>query len=167
MTATLIDPELEKQFELAIETIRTIRNLRAAAEIKPGVKVPIVLQSENIQEREILEACKAYIRDLGKVETLEVVSVLETEPERAFAGVVGTIQVLMPLSGIADLDALRAKLEKQFQKIEAEVKSLTGRLKNPGFINKAPAEIVRSAAESLEEAQKQSEILRDRLERLK
>lgn len=167
MTATLIDSELEAQFELAIETIRTIRNLRAAAEVKPGVKVPIVLQSDSPQERQILEACKAYIRDLGKVETLEIVSALETEPERTFAGVVGTIQVLMPLAGIADLEALRAKLEKQFQRIEGEVKSLTGRLNNPGFINKAPAEIVRSARESLEEAQKQSEILRDRLDRLK
>lgn len=167
MTVTLIDPDIEAQFELLIETIRTIRNLRAEAEIKPGVKVPIILQSENPQERQILEVGQSYVRDLGKVETLEITSALETEHGQAFAGVVGTIQVLMPLIGIADIEALRAKLEKQLSKIESEIKSLTGRLNNPGFVNKAPAEIVRSARESLAEAQKQSEILRDRLDRLK
>jgi len=42
---TLIDLDLEQQFELLIGTIRTIRNLREA-DIKPGVKVTVILQSE-------------------------------------------------------------------------------------------------------------------------
>jgi valyl-tRNA synthetase len=167
MTTTLIDPELEEQFDLLIATIRTIRNLRAEAEIKPGVKVPIILQSENPQERQILDLGQSYVRDLGKVEALTVTPTLESEYRRVFAGVVGTIQVLMPLSGIADIDALRTKLEKQLSKIESEVNALTSRLNNPGFVNNAPTEVVRSAREALAEAQKQVEILRDRLERLK
>lgn len=166
MTTTLIDPELEEQFELLIATIRTIRNLRAEADIKPGVKVPILLQSENQGEREILEAGQAYIQDLGKVETLTLTSNPETEFGQAFAGVAGTVQVLMPLTGIADLAALRAKIDKQLSKLDGEIESLSRRLDNPGFTSKAPVEVVEGARETLAEAQKQAEILRDRLEGL-
>ena len=47
----LIDSALEEQFELLIGTIRTIRNLRAEADIKPGVKVTANLQTESANEQ--------------------------------------------------------------------------------------------------------------------
>ena len=163
---SLIDPELEQQFELLIGTIRTIRNLRAEADIKPGVKVSVILQSGSSDERQILEAGQSYIQDLAKVETLTITSALEQELKTTMAGVVGTIQVLMPLAGVVDVDALRAKLEKNLAKVEAEVKSLSGRLANQNFVSKAPPEVVQGAQEALNEAKKQAEILRDRLHQL-
>ena len=99
--------------------------------------------------------------------------ILQTElqqppaPENAIAGVVGTVQVVIPLSGdVVDIATLRAKLEKSLNKAEAEAKSLSGRLSNPKFVDKAPAEVVQGARDSLAEAEKQAEILRDRLRSL-
>jgi valyl-tRNA synthetase len=162
----VIDPELEQQFELLIGTIRVIRNLRAEANIKPGVKVPVILQSGNPDERQILEAGRSYIQDLAKVETLTITPALEKELKSTMVGVVGTVQVLIPLAGVVDLDALRAKLEKDLGKVEAEAKSLSGRLGNQNFVSKAAPEVVQGAKDALAEAQKQAEILRDRLNRL-
>lgn len=162
-----IDPQLETSFDLIIATIRTLRNLRAEAEIKPGVKVSVILQSENEHERAILESAQPYIKDLSKVEQLTITPQLEAEIGQVIAGVVGTVQALIPLSGIIDIANLRGKLEKNLAKIEAEIKSLSSRLSNPGFVNKAPQEIIQGAQESLAEAQKQAEILRERLHRLK
>jgi valyl-tRNA synthetase len=65
-----------------------------------------------------------------------------------------------------DVDALRAKLEKDLGKVEAEANSLSGRLANQNFVSKAPEEVVQGAQAALAEAQKQAEILRDRLNRL-
>jgi valyl-tRNA synthetase len=163
---SLIDPELEQQFELLIGTIRTIRNLRAEADIKPGVKVPVILQSDSADERQILEAGQSYIQELGKVETLTITPTLDKELKTTMAGVVGTVQALIPLAGVVDVDALRAKLEKDLAKVEAEIKSLSGRLANEKFVSKAPDEVVQGVKDSLAEAQKQAEILRDRLNRL-
>jgi valyl-tRNA synthetase len=73
--------------------------------------------------------------------------------------------VLVPLAGVVDIEALKAKLEKNLAKVEGEVKSLSGRLANRKFVDKAPEEVVRGARESLAEAEKQAEILRDRLRR--
>lgn len=161
--ANLINLDLEQQFELLFETIRTIRNLRAEAGIKPGVKVKAILQSESDRERQILTNGQSYIQQLAKVESLTITAALETAIEPAIASVVGTIQVLIPLAGVIDVAALRAKLEKSLDKAQAEIKSLSGRLSNPTFVDKAPEEIVQKAREALAEAEKQVEILQSRL----
>ncbi|MBD1898281.1 valine--tRNA ligase [Coleofasciculus sp. FACHB-129] len=248
----LINPDLEQQFELLIGTIRTIRNLRAEADIKPGVKVSAILQTESDRERHILLAGKSYIQDLAKVEELTIPGTAETQqppssaetpnqavsanekgnfkispiflpfllllpllflvgtgviavatvakqilgtrvseakqvgatnppstvspPEpastaqadtpQAIAGVVGTVQVSIPLAGVVDVDALRAKLEKNLNKVEAEAKALSGRLSNAKFVDKAPADVVKGARDALAEAETQAEMLRERLAQL-
>jgi valyl-tRNA synthetase len=79
-----INSILEDQFGLIFDTIRTVRNLRAEADIKPGVKIRTVLQTDNAQERAILTAGQTYIKDLAKIESLSIpepVSV-PTQPKR-------------------------------------------------------------------------------------
>jgi valyl-tRNA synthetase len=163
---TLINPELEENFSLLFDTIRTIRHLRAEAEIKPGVKVPVILQTENEREQKILASTESYIEELAKVEELTITASLAAQQTQAIASVVGTIQVLIPLAGIIDVEALKTKLVKKLAKIEAEVKSLTDRLNNPGFVNKAPAHVVQNTKDDLKEAQTQLEILEKRLKLL-
>jgi len=164
----LIDLDLEAEFQLLIDTIRTIRNLRAEADIKPGAKITANLQSESAKERLILNAGDAYIQDLAKVETLTVVDTVtqSTESDQAIAGVVGTIQVVIPLAGVVDIEALRSKLAKSLNKAIAESQSLSNRLNNPNFVGKAPPDVVAGVRLALVEAEKQAEILRDRLESL-
>ncbi|MBW4676288.1 MAG: valine--tRNA ligase [Desmonostoc geniculatum HA4340-LM1] len=256
--ANLIDLAVEEQFELLIDTIRTIRNLRAEADVKPGVKVTANLQTESEKERQILTAGQVYIKDLAKVETLiitdkqktqtvakkpqkglriigltilaivfvrlgfavgdaiyktaiignffEMVGFLYTawfisqnfltaearqklwreffpgtesqqaqeaenampdgKPQSVYAGVIGTIQVVIPLSGVVDIEVVRAKLEKSLTKAEAEIQSLSARLNNPNFVDKARPDVVQGARDALTEAEKQAEILRERLRSL-
>jgi len=163
---SLINPQLEEEFDLTFATIRTIRNLRAEAGIKPGVKVNVILQSESENEREILSKAEKYIRDLAKVEELTVTSALSEDQPQVIAGVVGTIQVLIPLAGVVDVEVLRSQLEKNLNKVENEVKSLQGRLNNEKFVSKAPEDVVQGARDALAEAQKQQSILQERLARL-
>ncbi|HAE06103.1 MAG TPA: valine--tRNA ligase, partial [Richelia sp.] len=196
----LINPELKVQFNLLIGVIRTIRNLRAEADIKPGIKVNTNLLSENHQEIQILNIGKTYIKNLAKVDNLAIISVQEStsrqikwrkilavlfalflvklalaasntlgnipiignlfeivgflytiwfvshnlilsesrkkwvqkasqlitvdqqectsaELDQSIAGVVGTIQVLIPLEGVVDTTAFRGKLEKKLTKV--------------------------------------------------
>ena len=158
-----INPELEQDFELVIGTIRVLRNLRAEAGVKPGVKVTALVQSESDRERQILTTGTPYIQALAKAETLTLVQSADAAPRKSLAGVVGTVQVLLPLEGVVDLEALVKKLEKDLGKVEKELKSLQGRLNNPGFVNKAPQEVIDGAQAALSEAETQAQILRDRL----
>ena len=162
----LLETEVETQFELLIGTIRTIRNLRAETQIKPNLPIKVILQSERDHERQILTAGQAYIQDLANVESLKITPTLEGEFKQTIVGVVGTVQVLLPLSGVVDVDALRAKITKDLSKAEADIKSLSARLDNANFVNQAPAEVVQGARDALAEAQQKREILSDRLSRL-
>ncbi len=164
--ASLISSELEEQFELLFGTIRTIRNLRAEADIKPGVKVAAILQSESDKERQILSAGQSYIQGLAKVDNLSITSALETEIGQTIAGVVGTVQVLIPLAGVIDVAAFRTKLQKKLTKLEGEIKALSGRLNNQAFVANAKPEVVQAARDNLAEVEKQAEILRSRLNQL-
>lgn len=161
-----IDPHLEKSFELLFGTIRTLRNLRAEAEIKQGVSVPVILQSDSETEREILTDGQAYIKDIVKVEELMITPQLQEDTRQAIAGVIGTVQALIPLTGIVDISLLRTKLEKNLTKVEGEIEGISTRLNNPNFVDKAREDVVQKAREALAEAQKQAEILRERLKRL-
>ncbi|KAB8335864.1 valine--tRNA ligase [Scytonema tolypothrichoides VB-61278] len=159
----LIDPSLEEQFELLFGTIRTIRNLRAEADVKPGIKVTANLQTESEKEREILTAGQSYIKDLAKVENLVFGG---EQNKETFADVVGTVQVLLPLAGVVDINVLKAKIEKRLKKIEGEIQALSSRLNNANFVEQARPDVVEGARNALAEAEKQAEILRDRLRRL-
>ncbi|MGB3695774.1 MAG: valine--tRNA ligase [Spirulinaceae cyanobacterium] len=157
---------LEEAFELIFGVVGIIRNLRAEADIKPNQKTPVILQSDSLTEESILTAGQDYIQDLGKVELLTITQETNQEVQKAIVGVVGTVQVLIPLTDIVDVEVLQAKLEKNLSKLDKEIKSLTSRLNNPGFINQAPPDVVQGARDNLAEAKKQSEILHKRLERL-
>ncbi|MGF1492392.1 MAG: valine--tRNA ligase [Microcoleaceae cyanobacterium] len=164
---SLIDPELEEDFKLIIETIRTLRNLRADAEIKPKVKVKAILQTESEQERKTLTRGEDYIRASAKVETLEITNYLSGDEGQTIAGVIGTVQVLIPLAGVVDLETLVTRTEKKLAKVEKEVESYNRQLSNKNFVEKADPERVRLTRDNLAELEKQAEILRDRLQQLK
>jgi valyl-tRNA synthetase len=158
---------IEAQFELIIDTIRTIRNLRQEANIKPGLPIAVTLQSESDRERLALTNGQDYIKDLAKVSDLTITeAVVEGDLKQTMVGVTGTVQVLIPLAGVIDIDALRAKLEKDLAKAQKDVESFKGRLQNKKFVDQAPPEVVQGARETLAEAEKQVEILCDRLARL-
>ena len=163
----LIDTELEQSFDLLFNTISTIRNLRAESVIKPGEKIKVILQTQSQKESDILKSTQSYIQDIANVSELIITTTLTEDPGQVIAGVTRTIQVLIPLTGLIDVAALQAKLQKKLDKVQQDIKSLTGRLNNPGFVNKAPAEVIQGANNDLAEAQKQAEILQERLDRLK
>jgi valyl-tRNA synthetase len=162
--ASLIDTELDREFELLIGVTRTIRNLRAEAELKRITKVAIIIQSDSEQERQIIERGRTYLCDLAQIEELTIVDKLAEEPVRSIASVFATVQIILPLTGVVDLEAFKAKIQKKIDKIDKEIESIHGRLNNTKFIERATPEVVQQTKDSLTEAEKQKEILQARLE---
>jgi valyl-tRNA synthetase len=154
----LIDTSLDQEFELFTGTIRAIRNLRAEADIKPSLLTAIVLQSDSVAEQQALARGRSYICAAGKVDDLQIVDRLVAD-QRSIASVYATVQVILPLTGVVDIVAFGAKLQKKLTKVEKEVESLVNKLQNPNFVDRALPEVVEAARDSLAESQKQAEIL--------
>jgi valyl-tRNA synthetase len=162
---SLIDTELDREFELLIGVTRTVRNLRAEADLKRVTKISLIIQSDSEQERQILERGKTYLCDLAQIENLTIVDRLAAEPTRSIASVFATVQIILPLTGVVDLEAFKAKIQKKIDKIDKEIESIHSRLNNTKFIERATPEVVQQTKDMLTEAQKQKEILQERFDR--
>jgi valyl-tRNA synthetase len=160
-----LDSEIEKQFALIQGVIRCIRGLRNDASIEPVTKVDVILLSENPQ-KQLLEEVQDYIRNLARVEEITITEALEQPVTQAFPGMVETVQVLLPLTGVVDINALKESIQKQLEKLRKEEQGLKGRLDNKSYIERAPKEIVQKSQEELAELRVQIETLESRLENL-
>jgi valyl-tRNA synthetase len=164
--AAALDEGLEASFSDLIEAIRVVRNLRAVAGLKPSQSVPVRFVTGRDALAAVLQAATADITALTRAESVQVLdpAAAETQPAtKALAGVSGELQVLLPIEGLVDLEALRARLEKDIAKADKEIAGLTGRLANPNFAGKAPPEVVAECQANLAEAQAQAALARKRL----
>jgi valyl-tRNA synthetase len=161
-----VNPQLEREFGLVTQVITSLRNLRAEAGLKPHQTIAALLVTEDPEEQRILTAAQAYIRELAKVESLEIAGSLATEPRQVAAAVVGTVQVLVPLAGLVDVEALRAKLQKDLAKLEKEAQGIRTRLENPNFLSRANSDVVQASRKQLAELEAQMQLLQARLEKL-
>ncbi|MGB7565093.1 MAG: valine--tRNA ligase [Prochlorococcaceae cyanobacterium] len=164
-----LDDDLESSFSELIEAIRVVRNLRAVAGLKPNQPAPVVFVTGRPELAAVLQAASGDIAALTRAES---VTVLDPETAagrssaRTLAAVSGELQVLLPIEGLVDLEALKGRLEKDLGKAEKEIAGLSARLANPNFAGKAPPEVVAEARANLAEAEAQAKLARGRLEGL-
>jgi valyl-tRNA synthetase len=180
-------PSLKKSFSsLILDVIREIRSLRAEAGIKQGAYIPVTCIAKTQEAHERLIEGEKYIESLAKtnkpdirlvfssmedvtdksMEDFTVTSGTQSDIDKGIAGVVGSIEVSIPLQDLVDIEALKDKYQKKLAKIEKEVESISSRLNNPTFVGKAPESVIAGAKANLAEAETQWSILRSRLARL-
>ena len=164
-----LDDALEASFAELIEAIRVVRNLRAVAGLKPAQPAPVQFVTGRGALAQLLREATADITALTRAGSVAVLDPDAAEAartgggQRALAGVSGELQVLLPIDGLVDLDALRGRLEKDLAKADKEIKGLAGRLANPNFADKAPPEVVAECRANLAEAEAQAALARRRL----
>jgi valyl-tRNA synthetase len=168
-----LNDQLEASFAELIEAIRVVRNLRAVAGLKPAQSAPVQFVTGRGELAALLQEATADITALTRAESVAVLSPEQLEAtrggasgQRALAGVCGELQVLLPIEGLVDLDALRGRLAKDLAKAEKEIAGLSGRLANPNFASKAPAAVVAECRANLADAEAQAELARRRLAEL-
>nr|WP_286192869.1 MULTISPECIES: valine--tRNA ligase [unclassified Synechococcus] len=164
--AAALDEVLEASFAELIEAIRVVRNLRAVAGLKPNQGAPVLFITGREQLAAVLREGSDDITTLTRAESVTVLdpaTAAARPATRALAAVSGELQVLLPLEGLVDLDALRARLEKDIAKATKEISGLAGRLANPNFAGKAPPEVVAECKANLAEAEAQAALARQRL----
>ena len=164
--ASALDDLLEDAFVELIAAIRVVRNLRAVAGVKPSQSVPVRFVTGRSELAELLEQGKSDITALTRAESVDVMTADQAAAApvaKALAAVSGELQVLLPIEGLVDLDALKARLDKDIAKAEKEIKGLAGRLANPNFAGKAPPEVVAECRVNLAEAEAQADLARQRL----
>ncbi len=136
-----LDPEADAAIEWLKGVVVGIRNIRGEMNIKPGQTIPLLLQGGGDSDRARLEATGQLLRRLAKIEDFQWLDDAEQAPPAAVQ-LVGDLKVMVPLAGLIDADAERARLDKELDRLAKELTRLQGKLGNAKFIDNAPEAVV-------------------------
>ncbi|MHB1405726.1 MAG: valine--tRNA ligase [Desulfitobacteriaceae bacterium] len=155
------DATAEKEMVLNMEIIKAVRNIRAEMNVAPGKKAEIIVVAA--ADHEVIKAGADMIRHLAGGSKVEIVASLEQKPAQAGSAVLPGVEIFVPLRGLLDLEKETARLEKEIAQTVKEQERLEGKLNNPGFISKAPAEVVDKERAKLEQVSQRKASLEKRL----
>jgi valyl-tRNA synthetase len=144
----LIDREAMAELAWVKELILGVRKIRSGMNIDPRKPLPILLQNGGKLDRQRLQANEHYIRSLGRVDSIDWLGE-QDGPESATA-LVGEMKVLIPMAGLIDKQAEQVRLEKELGKKRSDMEKTITKLKNPNFVDKAPAAVVEKEQEKAE-----------------
>ena len=143
--ADLIDAEADREMNWVIGLIEEIRSSRTQMGVPVGLKLPMVLAEADEAARAALANNEALILKLARIDSITETAI----PKGAISIPAPGALFGLPLEGVIDIGAEKARLEKALGKIEKEIGGLKGRLSNPQFIAKASDEVVEEARDNL------------------
>ena len=156
----LADIEWVKKF------IVGIRNIRGEMDISPNKPLNALLKNVSDEDARRLDAAKAFLDKLSKLETVTILKDGEEAPASATA-LVGEMEILIPMAGLIDKDAELARITKAMEKIEKDVSRTRGKLGNEKFVSNAPEAVIEKECAKLEEGEKALAKLKEQFETIK
>jgi len=121
--------------------VSALRRVRSELNVAPARQVPLLLAGGNAVDRERARRFASQLRFLNKLASIDFLDDAGLAPAAATA-VVGELTLLVPLEGLVDLDAERARLDKELKRVAAEIAKCEGKLGNATFVGNAPAAVV-------------------------
>ena len=158
-----VDSEAQAEIDWLIRLISAMRTARTELNVPPGAKLPVVVHDASEETRRRIDRQGAALARLGRVESL---AFGESVAGGAAQIVVDEATFILPLEGVIDIAAEKARLAKALTAAEKERDALGGRLSNPAFVEKAKPEAVAKAREDHAEKSAEAEKLKAALDRL-
>jgi valyl-tRNA synthetase len=147
-----------------IELVTAIRSVRTEMNVPPSAALQLVLISPS---EKTLERARLWDFTLNRLARVLSSVTYPNMPSGAIQLIVGNETFALPLFGIIDFAAERARLAKEMAKADADIKRSEAKLANEKFVANAPEEVVEEEKEKREEAAARRAKLAEALERLK
>jgi hypothetical protein len=160
----LDDAVAEAEIGWVIDLITAIRSVRVEMNIPAATMLPLVLAGASPQTAIRARHWSEFIQRLARIAEI---SFADTPPQGAVQLVVRGDVAALPLKGVIDLDAERARLVKEMAKCDADIARVDAKLNNPNFVSRAPEEVVEEEKEKREEALARKAKIAEALSRLK
>ena len=162
----LKDADAEAELDWVMRFILGIRQIRGEMDISPGKTLPVLLEGADGDDLRFADANRLILARVGRVESVTALQGDEDAPPSATA-LVGSMRLLVPMAGLIDVEAERARIGKQRDKVNAELEKARAKLANVNFVNNAPEAVVAQETTRVAAFEEQVEQLDLQLERLK
>ncbi|HWG06475.1 MAG TPA: class I tRNA ligase family protein, partial [Beijerinckiaceae bacterium] len=160
----LDNPQAEAEIGLLVDLVSAIRSVRSEMNVPAAREVPLVLVGAAAETQEHVSRWSPTIRRLAR---LSEISFAAAPPESAAQMIVRGMIAALPLKGIIDLDAERARLTKDIAKEEREIAKIDAKLGNADFLARAPEEVVEENRDRRAESLSRIAQIQAALDRLK
>jgi valyl-tRNA synthetase len=162
---SLEDPKAESHTEMLQDVVTKVRNIRSEMNVDAKQPVSVRIATTDPEIAALFADVREYVFKLASVNQVDVVPALSGDKLAAQAVAAGCA-LEVPLAGIIDFDAERARLSKELEKVQREIDGLGRKLSNESFVAKAPADVVEENRRRLADYEGQAAKLRSGLERL-
>ena len=139
----LEDAEALERMALVQSMVDSVRNLRSEMKLAPSTRVPLVISGP----ADVCAEAAPYLQALARLEAVERVEELDNRGALAPVAIVGDFKLMLKVE--IDVAAERARLTKEIERLEAQVKQCEAKLGNERFVARAPAEVVATEKERL------------------
>ena len=134
----------ESAMESIMNAIRAVRNRRAEMNVPPSKKCSLYIVTT---KPEVFNTGVGFMTRLAYAEEV-IVSATEPEGHESMASCVTHDAALyMPMAQLVDVDKELARIAKEKEKAEKGLAQITAKLNNPGFLAKAPENVVAAEKE--------------------
>jgi valyl-tRNA synthetase len=158
------DTKVDAEMSWVIDFISQVRSVRAEMNIPAGAKIACVIVGANTESR---RRAATWEQEIVRLARLKAIDFEDKVPASSAQMVLGEAVLALPLEGVIDFAAERARLGKELEKVMKDVAVIDGRLSNPGFVAKAPGEVLEEARERKAALGAQCVKLEEALSRLK
>jgi valyl-tRNA synthetase len=158
------DPAAEAEIGWVVDLVTAIRSVRAEMNIAPATLTPLVLSGASTETKDRAQRWSDVVKRMAR---LGEISFADHPPEGAVQLLVRGEVAALPLKGVIDLAAEKARLDKEITKADADIKRVDAKLSNEKFVANAPEEIVEEEKEKREAAVARKAKIVEALERLK
>jgi valyl-tRNA synthetase len=159
----LDDLEAEAEIGWVIDLVTAIRSVRAEMNIAPATEIPLVLAGSPATQARA-GRWGEFVRRLAR---LSEISFAERAPHGAVQLIVRGEVAALPLKGVIDFSAEKARLEKEMARVKSDIARIDAKLANADFVARAPEDVVEGEREKREEAEARQLKINEALERLK
>lgn len=151
VTKDYINPEVEEELAWLKSVIQSVRTIRSEMTISPAKLIPLHFRNVTPLIEERIKKYHGTLIALNKLTHIRCMDKGESLSVSASA-VVGDLELLIPMAGLIDKQAELSRLEKELAKLDKDIALAEGKLGNPKFTDKAPAEIIAKEQEKLAQA---------------
>jgi len=157
------DENARGEMNWLIDLISGVRSVRAEMNVPPSARLTLLLKDAGRETSARLTRHRDVALTLARLSSARVAAEI---PQGSAQFVIGEAVAALPLGDVIDFAKERARLEKELKKSEDEIARFDAKLGNPGFVAKAPEEVIEEQKEKRAEAEAISARLREALKRL-
>ena len=156
---------LEETVDLLVDAKHQLvtagRNLRTIGNIPFAKKVDYILKPAGTLDPYEAEVIQSLLNAEGLEVNPDYAPRKGTPASRSALG-----ELFLPLDGLIDVEAEKARLEGQLEKISKEIEKAGAKLNNPKFTERAPEDVLHEAKDRLADWQEKERLTRESIEYL-